>query len=209
MLRMEAASSQSQPVSHSLGKGSKYLLAHEKDALVSRTLSNVTHEGSSSIWLEAPSSVPNYGFTNVYRPMGDSEILYLVTNNALPNTQPYQAIIEGTPGREYAEKYLTGKKWVDTAPSTVVEFTCPSDLIKALFEKQHKAEDGAISMGLGHKAGGGLTLFNESIAAGETTWRVVKVKRLMQRSSALESGFADDNHSAQRNYSKNKHTNKR
>src|SRR5262245_1622491 len=77
-------------------------------------------------------------FTCVYRPMGDLEISYLVETGSLPNTQPYQAIIEGETGRTYAEKYLNGRKKVDTEPSTVVEFICPKVLIKALFERQHK-----------------------------------------------------------------------
>jgi hypothetical protein len=58
-----------------------------------------------------------------------------------------------------------------------VEFTCPEKLIETLKSIQMKAEDGALSMGLGHKAGGGLELFNKSIESGETTWRIVKVKR--------------------------------
>jgi len=46
-----------------------------------------------------------------------------------------------------------------------------------LFEKQHKAEDGTISMGLGNKAGGCLNLFNDSVAKRFPSWRIVKVKR--------------------------------
>ncbi|KAH3745258.1 hypothetical protein Pelo_13360 [Pelomyxa schiedti] len=109
--------------------------------------------------------------------MGDEEVLYLVNNNQLPNTQPYQAIIQGSVGRDYAEKYLNGKKHVDTNPTTVVEFVAPRRLLEDLFARQHKVEDGALSMGLGHKAGRGLPLFNASLASGETTWRIVKVKR--------------------------------
>ncbi|KAL6065520.1 Peptidylprolyl isomerase [Balamuthia mandrillaris] len=165
-----------------LGKAIKQLLPHERDLLESGHLRNVTHRGASSIWLEAPSSPmpPKPGHTLVYRPMGDAEVLHLVQHNRLPDTQPYQAIIEGPVGREYAEKYLAGRKWVDTSPSTVVEFDPPESLVKTLFERQHKAEDGAISMGLGDKAGGGLPLFNESMDKGETTWRIVKVKRNAQ-----------------------------
>ena len=55
----------------------------------------------------------------------------------------------------------------------------PKALIEALFKIQHKVEDGAISIGLGNKAGGGVTQFNESITSGATTWRIVKVKRPM------------------------------
>jgi len=118
--------------------------------------------------------------TNAYRPMGDIELLFLLAHNALPSTQPYQAIIEGKAGRAYAEKYLTGAKWVNTAPTTVVEFSTPVALVNTLFTRQHKAEDGAVSMGLGDKAGGGLGLFNASIAEGATTWRIVKVKRPLE-----------------------------
>lgn len=83
----------------------------------------------------------------------------------------------------YAEKYLNGKKYVDTSPTSVVEFICPSELIQALFAIQHKPEDGAISMGLGNKAGKGLPLFNTALAEGRSRWRIVRVKR-----SAKEKG---------------------
>jgi hypothetical protein len=33
-------------------------------------------------------------------------------------------------------------------------------------------------MGLGNKAGKGLPMFNESMKSGQTTWRIVKVKRM-------------------------------
>lgn len=153
------------------------LLPHEQELLANGALRDVTHTGASSIWLEAGSTMPALGKTTVYRPMGDEEICYLVKHNQLPDTQPYQAIIEGPAGREYAEKYLSGRKWVDTCPTTVVEFTAPAELIAILYEMQHKPEDGVMSIGLGHKAGGGLPLFNQSIADGDTTWRIVKVKR--------------------------------
>jgi hypothetical protein len=160
-----------------LGKAGKLLQPHERDLVESGELRNVTHQGASAVWLDAPSKQPGLDRTLVYRPMGDTEALFVVANNQLPDTQPYQAIIEGDAGRVYAEKYLAGKKWVDTAPTTVMEFDCPQQLIEALFAIQHKPEDGAMSMGLGHKAGGGLPLFNQSLADGTTTWRVVKVKR--------------------------------
>ena len=38
----------------------------------------------------------------------------------------------------YAEKYLRGHKSVDTAPTTVVEFIAPKELIATLFATQHK-----------------------------------------------------------------------
>lgn len=109
--------------------------------------------------------------------MGDAEILFLLSENLLPSTQPYQAIIEGQVGLEYALKFLNGKKKVDTNPTTVVEFCIPSQLHDTLFHLQHKVEDGAISMGLGSKAGGGIDLFNQSLANGESSWRIVNVKR--------------------------------
>jgi hypothetical protein len=104
----------------------------------------ITHDGSSSIWLEAPSSSDlSEGMIAVYRyvlfaelnvflrtllifrPMGDTELLFLLANGHLPATQPYQAIMEGGSGRDYATKYLTGKKFTDTHPTTVVEFVIP------------------------------------------------------------------------------------
>jgi hypothetical protein len=177
-----------------LGKAGKLLQPHERALVESGELRNVTHHGASAIWLDAPSKAPAAGRTLVYRPMGDAEALHVVAHNQLPATQPYQAIIEGDAGRVYAEKYLAGKKWVDTAPTTVMEFDCPASLIEALFAIQHKPEDGAMSMGLGHKAGGGLPLFNESMAEGTTTWRVVKVKRQHKErggdAAALEEGGA-------------------
>ncbi|EFA77090.1 hypothetical protein PPL_09843 [Heterostelium album PN500] len=162
-----------------MGKLSKFLFTHEKELLESGKLFNITHRGSTSAWLEAPSSVAPDGCTNVYRPMGDLEVRYLVEHKLLPDTQPYQAIIEGEVGRAYANKYLSGKKWTDTEPSTVVEFTCPKDLIEQLKKIQMKVEDGALSMGLGNKAGGGLPLFNKCLADGTSTFRIVKVKRVM------------------------------
>mmetsp|Transcript_31057 Transcript_31057/g.53446 ORF Transcript_31057/g.53446 Transcript_31057/m.53446 type:complete len:98 (+) Transcript_31057:484-777(+) len=53
----------------------------------------------------------------------------------------------------------------------------PKELVDVLFKMQHKVEDGALSMGLGHKAGKGLPLFNESLQQGQTTFRLVLVKR--------------------------------
>mmetsp|Transcript_48225 Transcript_48225/g.134909 ORF Transcript_48225/g.134909 Transcript_48225/m.134909 type:complete len:185 (-) Transcript_48225:1512-2066(-) len=117
--------------------------------------------------------------------MGDLECGYLLKHGVLPSTQPYQAIIEGERGRTYAEKYLRGHKSVDTSPTTVVEFTAPRHLIATLFEIQHKVEDGALSMGLGDKAGKGLPLFNASLASGETTYRIVLVKRQVARSETF------------------------
>jgi len=70
---------------------------------------------------------------NVYRVMGDVELSYLLEHNALPNTQPYQAIMEGQAGRAYTETFLTGKKRVDSSPTTVLEFFAPMELLKAGF----------------------------------------------------------------------------
>jgi hypothetical protein len=109
--------------------------------------------------------------------MGDTEVTYLVENGVLPDTQPYQAIIEGENGRSYANKYLTGAKYTSSNPTTIVEFCAPTELIERLKEKQMKIEDGALSMGLGDKAGKGLPIFNESLKQGETTFRIVKIKR--------------------------------
>jgi len=100
-----------------------------------------------------------------------------VKHGILPDTQPYQAIIAGPTGRWYANKYLNGQKRTDTHPSTIVEFTCPIALIDQLKDIQVKVEDGALSMGLGDKAGGGLPIFNQSILDGQTSFRIVKIKR--------------------------------
>ena len=112
--------------------------------------------------------------------MGDAEVTYLWENKFLPDTQPYQAIIEGPVGRWYSNKYLNGAKWTDTNPSTIVEFVVPIELIEILKTMQTKIEDGAMSMGLGHKAGKGLGLFNQSMKDGKTTFRIVKVKRIIK-----------------------------
>merc|ERR1719160_769099 len=98
-------------------------------------------------------------------------------HNELPNTQPYQTIVRGEEGKVYAEKYLRGHKSVDSSPTTVVEFTVPRALVERLFAMQSKNEDGAISHGLGDKGGRGLPLFNASLLAGESSYRIVFVKR--------------------------------
>ncbi|CAF2860536.1 unnamed protein product [Rotaria sp. Silwood2] len=160
----------------------KRLLPHERELYESGQLQNITHHGSSSILLEALSSSPQPGQTIVYRPMGDTEVKYLVEHGELPDTQPYQAIIEGENGRLYSNKYLTGGKWVSSHPTTIVEFCAPTELIETLKQKQMKIEDGALSIGLGHKAGKGLPLFNESMRKGDTTFRIVKIKRSKDKS---------------------------
>lgn len=160
-----------------IGKGVKLLKPHEIELLKSGKLTNDTHPGATSVWLHADSSEPGEGQTIVYRHMGDPEFAHLLSHNQLPDTQPYQTITEGPVGRKYCEKYLNGTKWVDSNPTTVVEFTTTKELVAKLFAIQHKAEDGCMSMGLGSKGGGGLPLFNESLADGRTTWRIVRVKR--------------------------------
>eukprot|EP01061_Rhynchopus_euleeides_P021305 TRINITY_DN34770_c0_g1_i1.p1 TRINITY_DN34770_c0_g1~~TRINITY_DN34770_c0_g1_i1.p1 ORF type:complete len:180 (+),score=68.72 TRINITY_DN34770_c0_g1_i1:38-541(+) len=150
----------------------------ERALLEAGTLKDVTHKGSSSVWLEGTSSAPAEGMALVYRPMGDLEAQHLVDNGQLPSTQPYQAIMEGPAGRDYAEKYLNGKKWVDTSPTTVVEFAVPRAVVDQLMAIQCKPEDGVLSMGLGNKAGGGLPIFNAALqAGGGAGYRIVKVKR--------------------------------
>lgn len=158
----------------------KNLLPHEKKLFENNQIENITHKGSSSIWLEAICLSPPKGKTTVYRPMGDIEAIYLAENGLLPETQPYQAIIEGFIGFWYANKYLTGQKFTDTHPSTIAEFCCPNELINILEKIQTKVEDGAMSMGLGNKAGGGLDLFNASLKDGTTTFRFVKIKRTIK-----------------------------
>lgn len=153
------------------------LLPHEKQLLSDNKLADITHPKSSSKWLHTDSSKPSPGFVNVYRVMGDIELFYLLQHNQLPDTQPYQAIVEGNDGRKYMEKYLNGQKHVDTIPTTVVEFTIKEELKVKLFDIQHKIEDGVISMGLGNKAGGGLNLFNNDLSDDITKFKIVTVKR--------------------------------
>lgn len=152
----------------------KILLPHEKELLEKGKLKDVTHKGSSAIWLDGEPSVLEEDQIHIYRPMGDTELLYLVKNNQLPDTQPYQTVVESY---DYAEKYLNGKKRTDTNPSTVVEFTTPKKLFEYFKTKQIKIEDGCLSVGLGFAAGKCLPMFNESLEKGETYWNIVKVKR--------------------------------
>lgn len=166
------------------------LLAHERALVLAGQLVDVTHAKASSVWLRAESrsqaeacaavgcSVAAEA-TLVYRHMADEEYSFLALNNALPDTMPYQTIVEGPDGRAYCEKYLSGTKFVDTFPTTVVEFAVPAVLMAQLFAIQHKAEDGVLSVGLGFKAGGGLPLFNAALshAAEQPCWRIVAVKR--------------------------------
>ena len=175
------------PKSKNLASTKAKLLPHERALLARGALHDVTHARASSIWLHARSTSAvddTSAVTTVYRPMGDGEACHLVAHGMLPATQPYQAIIEGERGRGYAEKYLVGHKKVDTDPTTVVEFVVPRSLIAALFARQHKVEDGAMSMGLGAKAGDGLGEFNAALERGEATWRIVTIKRPNSRMKA-------------------------
>ena len=162
----------------SLPKGAK-LLQHEVVLVQSGKLTDITHAGSSSVWLSAPSLelVDTAALGLVYRPMSDRELLHLLQHGVLPGTQPYQTIVEGQEGRAYAEKYLRGHKSVDTHPTTVVEFCVPAVLIDKLWGMQSKNEDGAISHGLGNKGGCGLPHFNACLSEGTSSFRIVMVKR--------------------------------
>lgn len=56
-----------------------------------------------------------------------------------------------------------------------------SGFAKLLFSIQQKAEDGCLSHGLGDKAGKTLEMFNQHMNQGEVTWRIVKVKRSINK----------------------------
>ena len=160
-----------------MGKLNKHLLPHERALLEAGQLQDKTHQNASSVWLSSPSpSEAPDGTTLVYRPIGDAELTCLRETGQLPATQPYQAIIQGEVGRQYAEKFLNGRKKVDTHPSSVVEFAVRAELIERLFAKHSKIEDGTLSCGLGSAAGSGLPSFNAALEAGEATWRIVTVK---------------------------------
>lgn len=149
------------------------LLEHEKQLLEQGLIKNVTYIGENSIHLYAKSSIAGNDYVNVYRVMGDIELQFLLNNKILPNTQPYQAIVEGEIGRKYMEKYLNGLKYVNSKPTTVVEFTIKKYLYDQMFKIQYKAEDGVLSIGLGNKVCNCLNLFNASIKS----FSIVTVKR--------------------------------
>lgn len=155
------------------------LLPHETELLASGGLRNVSHQNASSIWLQADSlsDVPK-SHELCYRHMADVELSSLLTVNQLPDTQPYQTLTRGDlDGRAYSESYLRTNKFVDTNPTTVVEFTCPRNLIDSFYAIQRKPEDGTLSHGLGYKAGRTLARFNQALANGDIQWRIVLVKR--------------------------------
>lgn len=151
------------------------LLPHEKDLLKAGALIDVSHPGAKHIWLRCDSAYENNRIS-IYRHMGDIEFKYLLENNQLPSTQPYQTITKGEEGRRYCEKYLKGFKKVNTSITTIVEFMVDKNLIDKLFSIQSKIEDGTISHGLGSKAGRTLDMFNKSLKE-TTTWKIVMVKR--------------------------------
>lgn len=72
-------------------------------------------------------------------------------------------------------------KKVNTCQTIIVEFTIPEKLYVKLKSIQCKVEDGAISVGLGNKAGNGIIEFNECIKNKEIYYRVVKVKRRLKK----------------------------
>lgn len=158
------------------------LRPHEAALLASGELRDVTHANSTALWLYAESTIIADEQVNittlVYRHMGDEELQYLLANNQLPDTQPYQTIVEGPVGRTYCESYLRGlRKPSGNIVTTVVEFHAPKSLIDTLFSMQKKIEDGCFSHGLGDKGGKGLPLFNASLAAEDISYRIVLVKR--------------------------------
>lgn len=158
------------------------------DLLQAGAIKDVTHTNASSNWLYAPSTTileeaqhdnadDNILKCCCYRHMGDIELQFLLQTHQLPDTQPYQTLTRNEEGRRYCEMYLRSNKYVDTCPTTVVEFLCPKALIDDLYRIQSKIEDGTMSHGLGNKAGKTLSRFNEALARGEITWRLVLIKR--------------------------------
>lgn len=158
------------------------LLPHEKQLLESGHLQDITHKKATSKWLSAPSKIITNDTTRqlCYRHMGDVEFAHLLNTGFLPETQPYQTLTRGQEGREYCESYLRSNKFVDTNPTTVVEFDCPEDLIDDFYRIQSKIEDGTISHGLSDKAGKTIGRFNEAILSGDVSWRIVLVKRRLR-----------------------------
>ncbi len=49
----------------------------------------------------------------------------------------------------YAEKYLNGKKWTDTNPTTVVEFIAPVELTQKLMSMQSKVSPYVVIYNIG------------------------------------------------------------
>eukprot|EP00037_Helgoeca_nana_P028614 m.337734 g.337734 ORF g.337734 m.337734 type:complete len:165 (+) comp27796_c0_seq21:797-1291(+) len=158
------------------------LLPHEHALVVAGSLKDITHSKATAVWLSTESTVVDQlkaiPVTTVYRHMGDPEVAHLLEHRQLPSTQPYQTIVEGPDGRVYCEGYLRGhRKPSGNVITTSVEFIAPKRLIDQLFLMFRKPEDGCISHGLGDKGGKGLPLFNASLIAGETTFKIILVKR--------------------------------
>ena len=129
------------------------------------------------MWLGTNSAEPTDGRVLCYRHMGDREFAFLLQHNQLPETQPYQTLTQGAEGRAYCEKYFRSNKFVDTSPTTIVEFDCEQGMVDRFYKIQSKIEDGTISHGLGCKAGNTIAEFNEYMAQGRVEWRIVLVKR--------------------------------
>ena len=96
------------------------------------------------------------------------------TSRVCAGTQPYQAIIEGSRGCICSEKYLSGTKWTNTHPSTVVEFVAQRRSSSRCSHANSGRWSAVVRTG---RQGGRLAEFNSHIANGGTTWRIVKVKR--------------------------------
>mmetsp|Transcript_8654 Transcript_8654/g.13690 ORF Transcript_8654/g.13690 Transcript_8654/m.13690 type:complete len:107 (+) Transcript_8654:374-694(+) len=91
------------------------LRALERELLSSGALVDVSHPGSSSFWLEAPSlcletwndlhRAQEYSSScdvlDVYRHMTDRELDFLIANGQLPATQPNQTIVCQEQGYRY------------------------------------------------------------------------------------------------------------
>lgn len=155
------------------------LLPHEQELLSNGKLVDMTHPRASAVWLHADSKQTMADDrTLCYRHMGDAEVGRLLKTNQLPATQPYQTLAHAEEGRQYCESYFRRSgKYVDTHPTTVVEFDCAKALVDGFYARQSKVEDGTISHGLGEKAGGTLVEFNAALAGGLVEWRIVLVKR--------------------------------
>eukprot|EP00439_Symbiodinium_sp_Y106_P039898 s2022_g4.t2 len=165
------------------------LWPHEKTLLQSGALSEISHRGASSILLQAlhlekerdlpekegleetaereELEAEREELVSIFRHMTDKECSFLREHGILPDTQPYQTIVEGDEGFQYCKKYFCGKKKVTPSVSTIVEFLCPRTLVDQLFAMQWKIEDGARSHGLGDKGGKGLPIFNEALESGD------------------------------------------
>ena len=162
------------------GKKKKHkvrLLPHEAALLQQGLLQNITHTNASSTWLVAACAESTPGRILCYRHMGDGECAFLLQYNQLPETQPYQTLTRGVQGRAYCEKYFRSNKFVDTSPTTIVEFDCEEAMVERFYSIQSKIEDGTISHGLGCKAGNTIAAFNKYLADGRVQWRIILVKR--------------------------------